>query len=198
MDATRTKRIVVPGGGGGKSRQGDNRVVLGLIAFVLFWVLVVLYGAKHASNSSRDHPRTAAIVDILQKTERKGGVVRGGSRGSLDGPLGVNQPSLQQQEQTVQDVAAKLKYWHVPSREVSVGLFRQPDTLDRYVLFKTDCGGFNNIRMAFEYFYMTAWLTRRTLVLPPPHGWYLIDFGPVSLSLSIRHGETLSPQSFSY
>lgn len=69
-----------------------------------------------------------------------------------------------------------MKYWSLPD-SASNGLYRLP-LGDKYLLFISDCGGFNNIRMVFEYVLIIAWLTRRTLVIPPPSGWYLIDFGP--------------------
>jgi hypothetical protein len=68
-------------------------------------------------------------------------------------------------------VLNRMQYWHRP-------LVTQPFS-PQYLTFDIDCGGFNNIRMGFEFAVLLAFITRRTLVLPPPTPWYLIDFGPI-------------------
>jgi len=49
----------------------------------------------------------------------------------------------------------------------------------RYLTFDIDQGGLNNIRIAFEYAVVIAAITGRTLVIPPPRPWYLINIGPI-------------------
>ena len=71
-----------------------------------------------------------------------------------------------------QRVLERMRYWHEP-------LVEQP-TSQQYLTFWPDCGGFNNIRMGFEFAVLLAFVTRRTLVLPTPQPWYLIDFGPLT------------------
>ena len=51
----------------------------------------------------------------------------------------------------------------------------------RYVSFDVDRGGLNNIRLVLEYVAVIAAITGRTLVLPPPQPWYLINNGPQHL-----------------
>lgn len=53
--------------------------------------------------------------------------------------------------------------------------FRHIDGSDGYIVFKPWPGGFNNIRMSFELTYAFAYLTNRTLVIPPTYSMYLLD-----------------------
>jgi GDP-fucose protein O-fucosyltransferase len=56
-----------------------------------------------------------------------------------------------------------------------------PPVQHRYLAFEVDCGGFNNILMHFEIMVVLAWLTGRTLVLPPRTPFYLLGSEPRSL-----------------
>lgn len=48
----------------------------------------------------------------------------------------------------------------------------------RYLAFQTDLGGWNNILMQFEIMVVLAWITGRTLVLPPAKPFYLLGEEP--------------------
>ena len=71
-------------------------------------------------------------------------------------------------------ILPELAYWNP---QLLNGQFNRPNR-HRYVSFDIDQGGLNNIRLVFEYVAVVAAVTGRTLVLPPPQPWYLIDNGP--------------------
>ena len=72
-------------------------------------------------------------------------------------------------------VLPELSYWN--SKSLEPPLF-SPLHRNRYITFDVDLGGLSNIRLVFEYVAIIAAITGRTLVLPPPQPWYLINFGP--------------------
>jgi len=88
--------------------------------------------------------------------------------------IGVKVPLDKFDEEKVREY---LHYW-TKGLAVHNGQKRAPESNEKYLLFDNDCGGFNNIRMGFEVFVMMAYLMNRTLVFPPPTGWYLLDWGP--------------------
>ena len=65
-----------------------------------------------------------------------------------------------------------------------------PPHKEKYITFEPDGGGFNNIRIAFEYVVLLAAVLGRTLVLPPATGWYLIDWGPMGPK-KVKAGSTV-------
>lgn len=74
-----------------------------------------------------------------------------------------------------QNTSDKLDYWNESLLKDKLPKQRA----NRYIVFDTDQGGLNNIRLAFEYVAVLAAVTGRTLVLPPKSPWYLINVGPM-------------------
>eukprot|EP00747_Dinoflagellata_sp_TGD_P085763 gnl/TRDRNA2_/TRDRNA2_162995_c0_seq2.p1 gnl/TRDRNA2_/TRDRNA2_162995_c0~~gnl/TRDRNA2_/TRDRNA2_162995_c0_seq2.p1 ORF type:complete len:549 (-),score=94.75 gnl/TRDRNA2_/TRDRNA2_162995_c0_seq2:72-1718(-) len=80
-------------------------------------------------------------------------------------------------------VLARMQYWNF-AQSSSESFSRggdKPDSepvdkTERYFLFDPDAGGLNNIRLGWEVAGLIALHSNRTLVLPPPSGFYLIDW----------------------
>lgn len=93
-----------------------------------------------------------------------------------------------------------------PLRSIAYG---RPDVVQApvatspgYLAFQPDYGGWNNILLQFEVMVGLAWLTGRTLVLPPPKRHYLLgdeehDLGAfLDLDTLQRHVPVLSADAF--
>jgi hypothetical protein len=67
-------------------------------------------------------------------------------------------------------------YWSdLPEDAAYTSPFYDPQAEERYLTFEPDGGGWNNIRMAAETAVVFALTTGRTLVLPPPAEFYLLN-----------------------
>ena len=80
--------------------------------------------------------------------------------------------------------------------EKALGVSSEEASTPKYVFFDNDLGGFNNIRMAFEWVVSFAVITGRILVLPPPSGWYLINFGNMKVGAGHEGGVSHFSQFF--
>lgn len=87
-------------------------------------------------------------------------------------PAASPKPVLSQKS-PVDEAYNFLAYWR-PNQQTPANVMPQ-----KFLTFETDHGGFNNIRMGFEFIVRSVEGTGRTLVLPPPEGWYLLDWGPL-------------------
>jgi len=74
-----------------------------------------------------------------------------------------------------------LVYWNDPQGQSDVS-FRPPFASNtkrrQYITFEPDNGGWNNIRMSLEIFFVIAAATGRTLVMPPDAPLYLLNKDP--------------------
>lgn len=87
-------------------------------------------------------------------------------------------PDTHEEDKTLHDlewVRDRMYYWKKGVAKHEGLPDKEPN--GQYLTFWSDCGGFNNIRMGFEYMIIVGYLTGRTVVLPPVEGWYLIDWG---------------------
>lgn len=134
------------------------RLVIGfMVAWLTFYLLVLPSDEEMEIHEYHDPGRDRLVK--LYGTHRS------------PSPFAWSKPAVNPHD--YDQVLARMKYW-----KGTDDLIQQPNPFDKYLTFTVDCGGFNNIRMGFEHNVIMAWLTRRTLVLPPPAGWYLIDWGP--------------------
>eukprot|EP00660_Eupelagonema_oceanica_P008645 gene8645-9962_t len=143
-------------------------------------------GERLHSNAADDDPppppppRVSSVVDESLRSVWSG-VRAGGGGGAAAGgrvwPNGATQGKLDCSMYPDEGPFDEIAYWKdVPGDAEYVSEYRDVGPADKYVTFEPDCGGWNNIRMAFETVVVFAYMTGRTLVMPPSRMvLYLLD-----------------------
>ena len=134
-----------PRAGGGRLQSSTLFLVLVFGSVCLLITSVMKYETQDAPAPVRTLPR-----DAYHAVEHTASLLRATGR-----EVQARKP---QGEWSMLDIQRRLYYWSL-APEASSGLYRLPSN-NQYVMFETDCGGFNNIRMAFEYFVIMAWISR--------------------------------------
>mmetsp|Transcript_2983 Transcript_2983/g.4400 ORF Transcript_2983/g.4400 Transcript_2983/m.4400 type:complete len:507 (-) Transcript_2983:35-1555(-) len=145
-----------------------NKTFLTSFFFVICLILLYVAGVLHAfapepgPNIFEQYNDSSVVVESGKKIEKKF-------------KENIPMPDVNRNAHDYDLVLNRMKYWTWGPQLRPMSRESAPR---KYIVFKRDCGGFNNIRMAFEVFVTLAYLFNRTLVIPPPEGWYLIDSGP--------------------
>ena len=134
-------------------------------------------GREHI-NSNEDPPppkesnAKAAEIDLTDNPLARG--VAGLPIDQTPALVGAKPGKIIECDENIDDIV----YWNDPQGtkdQEFASPFQTPDNY--YLTFEPDPGGWNNIRMSMEIFFVIAAATGRTLVLPPKSPFYLLGHG---------------------
>eukprot|EP01097_Dermamoeba_algensis_P008487 TRINITY_DN5684_c0_g1_i1.p1 TRINITY_DN5684_c0_g1~~TRINITY_DN5684_c0_g1_i1.p1 ORF type:complete len:480 (-),score=112.40 TRINITY_DN5684_c0_g1_i1:162-1565(-) len=131
--------------------------------FVIFIIAIVLLSAIHISfydHADGLHPHVPLELESLERNLQRNLEQHNGEQVNFQ--VFLQEPRLK-----------KLLYWK--KDQLRDNYSKKPES-EKYLAFDTWRGGFNNERMSVEFAFVLAYLTNRTLVIPPPFPLYLLTF----------------------
>lgn len=136
------------------------------MACFLFSLLLAYFLIGADASKLKDRRAGRSALDTHAVASSRGFLQPDIATASQPGSANVGMVSLDSEEETT---LHRMQWWAKDGSAL-------PPT-DKYLLFTQDVSGLNNIRIGWEMSALVAQYTGRTLVLPPAHSIYLLDWG---------------------